>query len=149
MLLDSIIYLTKPGDTYHPKMGSCLGEFTNELEGYGPGSYIEEFVSGGPKNYCYKVRKPDGKYAHVAKIHGFSLNYHAASKLNMKNMKRKVMEFIRNGQSSKTTVTQAQIVRSRNRDVYTKDTPKDYGVNYDKRWLLPDGSTLPYGTCRD
>ncbi|KAK5649810.1 hypothetical protein RI129_000839 [Pyrocoelia pectoralis] len=28
---------------------------TDELEAYGNGSYIEEFVSAGPKNYSYNV----------------------------------------------------------------------------------------------
>ena len=59
------------------------------------------------------------------------------------------MEFIRDGESSKTIVTQPQILRNKDRDVYTADVPKKYGVNYDKRWVLPDGTTLPYGTCRD
>lgn len=45
--LDSVIYLTRPGDTYEPPTGSFLGDLTNELEEYGPGAYIQEFVSGG------------------------------------------------------------------------------------------------------
>ncbi|KAJ8941198.1 hypothetical protein NQ318_002813 [Aromia moschata] len=36
-------------------MGEFLGEITDELESYGPGSYITEFVSGGPKKYAYRV----------------------------------------------------------------------------------------------
>jgi hypothetical protein len=34
------------------KYGDRLGDMTSELK---PGKYIEEFVSGGPKIYSYKV----------------------------------------------------------------------------------------------
>ncbi|KAJ8953190.1 hypothetical protein NQ318_003226, partial [Aromia moschata] len=40
---------------YDVPMGEFLGEITDELESYGPGSYITEFVSGGPKKYAYRV----------------------------------------------------------------------------------------------
>ena len=51
---DSVIYVTRPGDIYHPKMGSFLGEMTDELEEYGEGASITEFISGGPKNYGFR-----------------------------------------------------------------------------------------------
>ena len=35
-----------------------LGDLTDELEEFGSGSFIEEFVSGGPKNYAFKVFCP-------------------------------------------------------------------------------------------
>lgn len=52
---DSIIYVDRPGDEYHPPVGNFLGEMTDELEKEGAGSFITEFVSGGPKHYGYKV----------------------------------------------------------------------------------------------
>jgi len=42
---DSVIYSTKPGEE-KLKTGEFLGDLTDELEKYGPGSYISEFVSG-------------------------------------------------------------------------------------------------------
>jgi hypothetical protein len=43
-----------------PKLetGYYLGDLTDELEKFGSGSYIEEFVSGGPKNYAFPVFSP-------------------------------------------------------------------------------------------
>jgi len=38
--------------------GYYLGDLTDELEEFGSGSYIEEFVSGGPKNYAFSVFTP-------------------------------------------------------------------------------------------
>ncbi|MCP4051885.1 MAG: hypothetical protein GY739_02270, partial [Mesoflavibacter sp.] len=52
---DSVVFIETNGE---PKVetGDFLGDMTDELEGpYGPGSYISEFVSAGPKNYGYKV----------------------------------------------------------------------------------------------
>uniref|UniRef100_A0A914VY67 DNA-directed DNA polymerase n=1 Tax=Plectus sambesii TaxID=2011161 RepID=A0A914VY67_9BILA len=42
---DSVIFLTRPGDTYIPATGDYLGDMTDKL----PGSTIKEFVSCGPK----------------------------------------------------------------------------------------------------
>ena len=50
---DSVIYLEEPGQP-KPLLRDYLGEFTSELE---DDDYIEEFVSGGPKNYGYKTKK--------------------------------------------------------------------------------------------
>ena len=46
----SIIYVSKEGE-WEPPTGSYLGELTNELDG----NHIATFVSGGPKNYSYKM----------------------------------------------------------------------------------------------
>ncbi|XP_011684670.1 PREDICTED: uncharacterized protein LOC105448009 [Wasmannia auropunctata] len=55
---DSCIYLSTgdPGE-YEPSTGNFLGDMTDELESYGRGSYIESFVSGGPKFYAYVKEK--------------------------------------------------------------------------------------------
>ena len=122
---------------------------TDELEGFGPGAYIQEFVSGGPKNYGYKVMKRDGKTETVVKIRGFTLNYHAARQLNFDTLKKKVMAFARGEEDGATTIVQPTIARTSDRRVVTKDVAKKYGVVYDKRWVVFDLSTLPYGTCVD
>jgi hypothetical protein len=48
---------------------------TNELR---PGEYIEEFISGWPKNYAY--RAAGGKT--VCKVRGITLNYTASLLVN-------------------------------------------------------------------
>jgi hypothetical protein len=37
------------------KTGDYLGDLTDEVEQFGAGSYIEEFVSGGPKKYAFSA----------------------------------------------------------------------------------------------
>jgi hypothetical protein len=52
-----------------------LGDFTNELEEFSSGSFIQEFVSGGPKNYAFSVFCPStGKHIHKCKVKGIILN---------------------------------------------------------------------------
>jgi hypothetical protein len=61
--------------------GDNLVEITHELK---PGEYIDEFVSGGPKNYTYRVLN---RYASmppktVCKVRGITLNYAAMQVVN-------------------------------------------------------------------
>ena len=80
---DSLLFVTRPQDVYTPELGSFLGDWTDELAGYGPDSYITEFVSGGPKNYAFKVLCPaTGKTETVTKVRGFTLNYTCSWHLN-------------------------------------------------------------------
>ena len=49
---DSVIYIQNDEE---PPLIECrdkLGSMTNELQ---PGEFIDEFFSGGPKNYAYRV----------------------------------------------------------------------------------------------
>ncbi len=116
---------------------------TDELEEFGKGAVIDEFVSGGPKNYAYRVKKANGKFESKIKIRGFTLNHHAATRLTRKNLKRKVWQFVKHGMKEKTMVVQPQIARTDERNVVTRDVAKEYGIVYDKRWVLDDFSTLP------
>ncbi|XP_055908156.1 uncharacterized protein LOC129942989 [Eupeodes corollae] len=61
---DSIIYTSREGEC-DPETGVLIGDMTDELECYGPGSYISEFVSGGPKNYAYKVFSTNDNTEHT------------------------------------------------------------------------------------
>jgi len=65
---DSLIYIQNVDEPPKVETRYYLGDLTDELEEFGSGSYIEEFVSGGAKNYAFSVfssttgkRKPDAK----------------------------------------------------------------------------------------
>ena len=51
---DSIIF-TQKNEEWAPPVGDFLGDLINELDAYGESSFINEFVSGGPKNYGYHL----------------------------------------------------------------------------------------------
>jgi len=65
------------------KTGDYLGYLTDVLEKFGSSSFIEEFVSGGPKNYAYSVFSPSiGKRTTKFKVNGINLNYDNSKVVN-------------------------------------------------------------------
>ena len=86
---DSCIYTSNNDpDEYEPRTGNFLGDMTDELESYGSGSFIEAFVSGGPKFYAYVVRTPDGRRCETCKIKGIKLNSENSRLLNFNSIYR-------------------------------------------------------------
>jgi len=141
-----VIYLSKPGDEYEVPIGSFLGDMSSELAEYGEGAYIDRFVSGGPKNYGFRVRKADGETVSKVKIRGFTQDAETTRKLNRETMERSVQEFLKDGTVEKTSVVRPQIVRTKKQgEIVTKMMKKDYSVVYEKRRVFPDGRTLPFG----
>ena len=119
---------------------------TDELASFGPGSYITEFVSAGPKNCAFKCFCPEtGKEEFVVKIRGFSLTYKASEKLNFNTLKETVHAFIKHGYKDHVDVTFPRIERKENRNVVTKNVSKRYTLVYDKRVPQFDFSSLPFG----
>ena len=52
---DSVIYIQPTAKSPLVQFGDCLGARMSELK---PGFHIEKFVSGGPKNYAYRIVDP-------------------------------------------------------------------------------------------
>ena len=133
---DSIIYVSKDGE-YDPPLGDYLGEFTDELKKKGA-SHIVEFISAGRKNYAYKL--DNGKTSCTVK--GFTLNHLSSLSINFESIKNLVL----NERNKKIQVDQLKFTRNKiDWDIKTDIISKMYGFVYDKRVLLNDLSTLPYG----
>ena len=132
---DSIFY--KKGG-YEPICGDYLGMFTNEVDPQ-EGTEIIAFVSAGPKNYSYKL---DSGVTHC-KVKGFSLNINASKIIDFEKIKNIVLT----GSDEKTeTVEQNLITRDKsNWTVHTKLCQKKYRLVYDKRFILDDLTTVPFG----
>ena len=112
-----------------------MGKFTNEIKG---NNYIKEFVSAGPKNYGYLLNNGMS----VCKIKGFSVNFIASQKLNFESMR----ELVINQNDDKINVEQNKFIRDKNEWVIRTETMnKQYRQVYDKRILLSNFETLPYG----
>ena len=86
---DSVIYVASKTEASPIKCGDKLGDMTNEL---GPDEYIEEFVSGGAKNYAYKICKPDGTTKTVCKVRGITLNYTSAQIVNFDTIRDMILK---------------------------------------------------------
>jgi predicted MarR family transcription regulator len=123
-----------------------LGELTDELEEYGEGSYLTEFVSAGPKNYSYKVYSTRDKRIHeIVKVKGICLDYTTVKHINARAMKRKVHAFVKGGNEEETSVVSWKIRRLSDHKIVTRAERKKYRVVYDKRIVLRDFTTHPYG----
>ena len=141
---DSIIYISRPTDTNLPT-GNFLGDLKDELEDYGQGAYISQFVSGGPKNYAFEVTIP-GKEAKMYKhkVKGITNNHQTAQMLNFHTMQRHVQKYMENDPQV-LEIPQTRIARTKDRQVVTLAQKKKYRIVYNKRAVQPDSTTLPYG----
>ena len=99
---DSIIFTSRQGD-WVPETGDYLGDLTDEV----PDNNIECFVTGGPKNYAYKLLKPDKEgNLTCCKIRGITLNHKNSLELNFETVKDMVR-----GEKKSVTITDEHKIR--------------------------------------
>ena len=140
---DSAIYVDR-GDGVKLALGDNLGDFTNEL---GKDQYITEFVSGGCKQYAYKVNTGE----EVCKIRGFTLNYKNSNIINFESMKKLIVESREQDQNLSNHTLNTENARKITRDkatftIYNRPETKIYRPVNNKRmidWQTMD--TLPFG----
>ena len=114
----SVVYTSRPGE-WKPELSDYLGDLTDEV----PDNRIIEFVTGGPKNNAYKIARPDKDgNTTICKVRGITLNYKNSLTINFDTIKDMVIN---------------------NRDDVHQD--KDYRIVFDKRVIMQDYSTRPYG----
>lgn len=129
---DSIIYQHVEGE-YNPSIVNSLGGWTDELEG----GHITKFMSGGPKNYAFET---DTGMA-VQKVKGLTLNHRASQIVTMKALEKMIFKEL-----GEVTVTYPhKIQRTKRHELLTKRFTKKYQMVYDKRQIIDDFKTLPFG----
>ena len=139
--MDSVIYKWSAG---LPKVstGDFLGDLKDELDG----DVIEEFVSGGAKNYGYRTVR--GKTE--CKVRGFTLNVRGKEVLNFDSMKRSIMAVL---EEKKEEPHHLEVVNPSHfkRDTVTKGVglvtqKKNYRPVFDKRVVDPETKrSYPFG----
>ena len=92
----------------------------DELEG----GRIIEFVSGGPKQYGYRMINTSGKIDTAIKIRGITLNRTTSNVTNFKTLKNKVTSYLAGQDTEPLMVTLNSIRREKNREVVTKTIRK-------------------------
>lgn len=142
---DSIIYVERDTDTFTVPLGDNLGDLTNEVLDYGPNAYINEFVSGGCKNYAYSILDPDtGKISTVCKVRGISLNFENSKKINFESIKNEILKETDSGERIKVFNPKA-IKRKRVAVVVSEPETKTYNIVFNKRRRVDNYDSIPYG----
>ena len=137
---DSCIFVERDGDPVIP-LGDYLGELTDELDG---GRCVKG-VFCGPKNYGYEVVFPDGTSKTTIKVKGLTLNAQTLDMVNFPRMWEMVHEYWK-GKCITAEVDQFQIVSNKyDHKVQSKWFKKMYQVTSEKRRLIDNGMTRPYG----
>ena len=110
---------------------------TSELD---DGEHITEFCSTGPKSYSYVTTS--GKA--VCKVKGFTLSRHAAKVINFKSM----LDMVYEPESSLNIHYPFNIRRDKRKmELQVVSLEKRFRLTYDKRIVLHDYTTVPYGYC--
>jgi hypothetical protein len=81
------VHTSRPSE-WKPELGDYLGNLTDEV----PDNRIIEFVTGGPKNYDYKIDRPDKDgNTTMCKVRGITLNYKNSLIINFDTIKDMVI----------------------------------------------------------
>ena len=122
---DSIIYVN-----------DMLGNTTDAISGKG----VTNFVSTGPKSYCFKYSNNEQKSA----IKGFTLNHENSSLLNHDSLNKIVRKQIR-----EITIVNENKITQKDQEIVNKYFEKVFKFGYDKRVIRQINEdhidTLPYG----
>ena len=114
---------------------------TSELR---PCESISEFVSGGPKNYAYKIVTEGGGVKTVCKVRGITLNYNASKLVNFESIRDMIL---RTGDAVVNVHTERKIKRKRMGRgggpvaIVTEPEDKIYRISFFKRWRLGENTS--------
>jgi hypothetical protein len=141
---DSLIYIQPDDQPALTETGDCLGAMTSELKRC---FHIDELVSGGPKNYAYRLINPTtGAHDTVGNVRGKTFNYSASRLVNFDVMRDMILGGI--DSYLVTAHTEYKIKRKRSggrMDIITEPEDKMYRISFFKRRRLADNSSVPFG----
>jgi hypothetical protein len=139
---DSVVYVQNVGEPPKVKTGDHLGDYTDKLEEFGAGSYIEEFVPGAPKNYAFSVFSPTTrKRTTECKVKGIILNYENSKVVNFTYLRLMIPE----EEAALHVHNTIKIKRKHGSVVVSEPKRKEYKVVFKKRRLMNNFDSYPYG----
>ena len=141
---NSVLFVQPSAESPLVETGNNLGDMTSELK---PSEYIEEFVSGGQKNYAYKVVDTvTGERKHVCKVRGITLNYNASRLVTFDVIRDMILReertvTVHNDHKMKRKWKSGGGILS----IVTEPEDKIYRISFFKRRRLNDETSLPFG----
>jgi len=143
---DSVIHVQPKDEPSLIETGDKLGDMTSELR---PSESIIEFVSGGPKNYAFKIviegKKEEKKT--VCKVRGITLNYNASKLVKFESIRDMIL---RTGDDVVNVHTERKIKRKTTGGgglvaIVTEPEDKMYRISFFKRRRLGDNTSVSFG----
>ena len=119
-------------------IGDSVGDLTSELTVYGPEAIATGFASTGPKSYSLRIETNVGT-EYICKSKGLTLNRGNRDIINYNSM----VEIVQDGITKEITAEQFRTARFDG--PIKKSVKKTLKMVYDKRKLLPNFETLPWG----
>jgi len=136
---DSIMYLVSSDDDYRPKEDDNLGGWVSELK---PGVTIREMGSVGPKSLYTK----DSEGLTDVTFKGITQNVATTKVLTTDSIKNLIL----NKSTEKITTPQRKFVTDKKTwTIKTEIIEKKCGLTYNKRIILDDMNTIPFGYDRN
>ena len=142
---DSVLYIQNDDEPPLIECGDKLVSMTNELQ---LGECIDEFVSGGPKNYAYRVVKrtdTTNSPKTLYKVRGITLNYTTSQLVNSDVIRDMILN--RRPNEVVTVHTDKKIKRKRNEgrvQILSEPEDKIYRISFFKRRRLHDNNSFPF-----
>ena len=125
-----------------------MGDLTDEINdgdvcGLPEEDFITEFVSGGPKCYAYCTKLGKTQF----KCKGVTLNAENAAVLTHESLKGLVQSLVTDQNTQMHVITEAETIKRDKKKFHLKNdiVRKKVKVVYNKRRVLSDYSTRPYG----
>jgi phosphoribosylamine-glycine ligase len=111
-----------------------------------PGEYIEDIVSGGPKNYACRVVNDKDVTKTICKVRGITLNYNSSKLVNFDIIRKMVLKC---GPRDVIVHTDKKIKRKHKGgggvSIVTEPEDKMYRISFLKRRRLSDNNSVPFG----
>ena len=138
---DSIVYLWKSG-LPRVETGPFLGQMKDEIEGVP----IQEFVTGGPKNYTYRLQNEKTE----RKIRGFTLDEQGMALLNFDSMRKHIFGAINSPgkvlEPIAVPVSINMVTDRTTKKICLTPKVKNYQLVFEKRVInTEDFTSRPYG----
>ena len=150
---DSIIFVQHGDINPIQNIGPECGQISCELP---PGAFIKKFASTGPKSYAYLVFYPEsGEEKLFIKVKGITLDKNVREKyLHTMDNTNFIFDFVKENYAFGKTVKpmelpQIKIRATERNELLTKSQQKKFGNRYDKRFIIEDLKTLPWGYIND
>ena len=138
----SVIYIQNVDEPPKLETGNYLGDLTDELEKFGSGSYIEQFVSGGPKNYAFYVFSPStGKRTTKCKVKGVTMIYDNSKTVNFTSLRNVILE-----DNTPLHVHNPRKIKRKHGGIVVSETEKKaYNFFFKNRRLMDDFYSFTHG----